>query len=333
MAQRPASAAGTEREIVAPVALCRADGSFDPAARGFSRGPLSACEVPGHWGRRKRWHYWGVTSPREIVSLTFVDLDYVGLAIAVVVDRASGRRFRGGALAPLGWRMPLPVRDGEGEVAVRRRRFGLSFRDLGREVALVVRAPGLAVDVTVTRPPGHETLGVGVGWDEQHFAYSAKHTALPARGSLALDGVRRRLAEGAFACLDFGRGVWPWRSAWNWASAAGVAGGRTLGLNLGARWTAGAGPSENALVVDGRIHKLPGELRFDLDRRAPRRPWRIEGRGVTLRFRPELCEHPRLPLGVLAAELVLGFGHFEGRVLDHDLTGLFGWAEDFRARW
>ncbi|MBI4955333.1 MAG: DUF2804 domain-containing protein [Myxococcales bacterium] len=333
MALGLAREAAEEREIATPVALCRADGRFDPDARGFSRAPLCACEVPGPWGRRKRWHYWAVTSPREIVSLTFVDLDYLGLAVAVVVDRASGRRFRGAAAAPLGWRMPLPVRDGEGEVSVRRGRFALSLRDLGREVALLARAPGLAVDVTVTRPPGHETLGVAVGWDERHFAYSAKHTALPARGSLALDGVRRPLADGAFACLDFGRGVWPWRSAWNWASAAGVAGGRTLGLNLGAQWTAGAGPSENALVVDGRLHKLPGELRFDFDRRVPRRPWRIEGRGVALRFVPELDEHPRLSLGVLAAELVLGFGHFEGRVLDHDLAGLFGWAEDFRARW
>ena len=65
-----------EREIQGPAALWRADGTVDRAAVGWSRGPVHACRLPARWGRRKRWHYWGIITPREVVSLTLADLDY-----------------------------------------------------------------------------------------------------------------------------------------------------------------------------------------------------------------------------------------------------------------
>ena len=323
----------SEREIVEPVPLVGNDASLHEAARGYTRRPLHDCALAGPWGRRKRWHYWAVTSAREIVSLTFADLDYLALGVALVIDRPSGRRHRALAALPLGHRDPLPARPGKGTVALRRGRFELCFDDRGSHVSLSARGRRLAVDVEVERPARYDSLGVAVGWAPRRFAYSAKQVALPARGTLLLDGVRRPIADGAFACLDFGRGVWPWRTAWNWASAAGVVGGRTLGLNLGARWTAGAGPSENALLVDGQLEKIAGELAFDFHARTPGAPWHIHGPDVELVLEPEFVEHPRLELGLVGAELHLAFGTFRGRVLGGDVGRLFGWAEAFRARW
>jgi hypothetical protein len=165
------------------------------------------------------------------------------------------------------------------------------------------------------------------------FAYTGKHVALPARGTVAIDGVARPIAAGAFACLDWGRGVWPARSRWNWAAAAGVDGGRTIGFNLGAQWTDGGGATENAVVVDGRLAKLATEVRFEFDRRAPRAPWHLRGPEVDLRFTPAHVRHPRAPLGPLGSELCLGFGTFTGRVGDAAVRDLSGWAEDLRVTW
>jgi hypothetical protein len=38
---------------------------------------------------------------------------------------------------------------------------------------------------------------------------------------------------------DFGRGIWPYRSFWNWGVASGVVDGVRIGVNVGGRWTTG----------------------------------------------------------------------------------------------
>ena len=59
----------TEREITHPVTLCRADGTLNPQAVGWSRVPLHDCTLNG-WGRNKRWDYWCVTAdtPTSIIA-------------------------------------------------------------------------------------------------------------------------------------------------------------------------------------------------------------------------------------------------------------------------
>src|SRR5262249_9398025 len=137
----------------------------------------------------------------------------------------------------------------------------------------------------------------------------------PARGSIRVDGRRSPIADGALACLDWGRGVWPARTSWNWASASGVSHGRVVGMNLGARWTDGSGVNENALLVDGRLTKIHGDVRFDWDRRAPRRTWTIRsttpesGDAVDLSLEPEVLDGATIP-GI--GRLCVAFGTFRG---------------------
>src|SRR5205807_1582540 len=156
----------------------------------------------------------------------------------------------------------------------------------------------LALDLIVERPVDHQSLSVAVsrpGSGGRHFAYSSKQLAMPARGTYAVNGRPRALAPGALACQDWGRGVWPHRTAWNWACACGVQGARALALNLGARWTDGGGATENAIFVDGKISKLGGEVKFDFDPHVPRAPWRIRGDEVELTVTPEAIDDVRLP--------------------------------------
>jgi hypothetical protein len=140
-------------------------------------------------------------------------------------------------------------------------------------------------------------------------------------------------AAGAFSCLDFGRGVWPWRTEWFWANAAGVLEGRTLGLNLGGLWTRGTGAVENALSVDGRIHKIDEELDFTFT--DPGSSWRIRapsGR-VDLEVTPIYARTVGADLPLLGAKLQWAFGRFRGVVDELPIAGLNGFIEHFRARW
>jgi len=333
-------------EITSPVRLTGADGRLAPAAVGWSRRPLHDCALPGPWGRRKRWDFWCVTDPRGALMVTYADLDYLGIAQAAVVDFASRQIVERIEVMPLaiGFRQPDQV--GGADIAFRRRGLSLEMRDQGGATRLVVRGRSwrgrrFAADVTVELPSGHESLGVVIPWSDRRFQYTSKHVARPATGTIEVDGARRELAAGdAFGCLDFGRGVWPARTLWNWGAGAGRAGGRLIGLQLGGRWTDGTGMTENALLVDGRIDPVASELEWDYDRAAIDRPWRVRSPGsprVDLTFTPMLTRRARIELGVAGSDLHHAFGHWHGSVEAFGerlaVSGLLGWAEEHRARW
>src|SRR5262249_25122691 len=140
---------------------------------------------------------------------------------------------------PMGlpFRMPDTPR---GDIALSARRLDLALRASGPRgddlhiegEARTLLGTKISFDVSVERPPQHETVNVLVPWDDTRFQFTSKQQGLPARGVVRIDGreIRFDRDDDAFACLDFGRGRWPSRIEWCWAFASGRCGGRTIGL-------------------------------------------------------------------------------------------------------
>ena len=76
---------------LAAIPLCSDQGQLNPQAIGWSPRPLVDCAIPGHYGRRKRWNHWCITTPDWMLSLTQADLDYLGYAAAYFLDLQSGQ--------------------------------------------------------------------------------------------------------------------------------------------------------------------------------------------------------------------------------------------------
>jgi hypothetical protein len=203
-------------------------------------------------------------------------------------------------------------------------------------------------------PRNHETLGVVVPWGPRHFQYTSKHNTLAVEGVLRLGGASASGSTGvaaareirfegpdAFACLDFGRGVWPYRCTWNWGAGSGRQGQHLVGLNLGGQWTDGTGVTENAVCIDGRLVYIGEDLVWDYDPSAWMKPWRVrtsDGALLDLEFTPMLERTARSNALVIRSEVHQMFGHWRGRIPRPDggsleIDGLLGWAEDHRARW
>jgi hypothetical protein len=341
----------TERELTAAVDLCTPDGRLDPAAVGWSRSPVHRCRLPGSWGRRKRWDFWAVTAPGHVLQLTYADVDYLGLVDAWFCDLAAGRVFARSVAVPFARGISLPDRVGEAPLRFAGRGLLVSFAEVLRGTRLVVAgrdATGdFEADVLVQRPDGHESLSVVIPWSERRFQCTTKDVARPAEGTVRwADRTYAFTPDGSsWGCLDFGRGKWPYRTRWNWGAAAGMVHGRDgrtrVGLQLGGRWTAGTGMTENALCVDGRLSKLSEELAWTYDRHDWLRPWTIRtphsGR-VDLTFAPVYDKVSRLQGGVVAQSVDQCFGTYAGRVVPDDgdpitVDGLFGWAEEATWRW
>jgi hypothetical protein len=335
------------REITAPVDLCRPDGRLDRAAVGWTRTPLHRPNLPTGtvggwslgWGRNKRWEYWGLVTPTHVVGLTISSLDYVGVEALYVLDRATGAETVEETTVPLAMGVELTARSGSGRSRFASGSLSLSFEETEEGTRLVASAADVALDVLAERPAGHESMGVVVPWSDRRFQYTVKDVARPLSGSLRVGGVGHPVPAGeSWAVLDHGRGRWPYSMTWNWAAGSGRVDGRVRGIQLGGRWTAGTGSTENALLDGTRLHKLHDEVSWDYDRTDWLRPWRMHGERCDVGFTPFHERKARTNLLVVASETHQCFGRFSGWATTDDgrrlsLDGLTGWAEEARNRW
>ncbi len=330
-------------EIVAPVDLCSNDGILNPDAVGWSRHPLHRCNLSGHWPRKKRWDYWCVMTPSFAFSVTVASIDYFAFANVYLLDFDANRCFDA-TLA-----IPFSVRPGErvGEpIRVARRDTLITIEDAGDNVRIDVCWPGFArkgleAGIDIRRLPNQETLNVVVPWNARQFQFTSKQNAIPASGHIVL-GSRSYEVSGpeAFAVLDFGRGIWPYRIAWNWATCAARCGTDIVGLNFGGQWTDGTGATENGICRNGRLAKIQEPIRFEYDRTDFMKPWRIhtlESDDVDIAFTPFYDRKLGANLLVIKSGVHQMFGRFEGSVrTDGERTAItngLGWAEEFIARW
>lgn len=332
-----------EREITSPVDLVLPTGRLNPDAVGFSRVPLHNTDRIGRgaygWGRNKRWEYWGVTTPTHIICLTVSGLDYAGLHQIWVLDRATMTEIDTSSITPLGSAASLPGTLGAAPTTVKTKQLEIRIEETEGGTRLLGTTDRVAFDIVAHRPPGHESLGVVVPWSKRLFQYTVKDVARPATGFVRVDGVETALVAGqSWAVLDHGRGRWPHSMAWNWGAGSGVVEGRTIGIQIGGKWTDGTGSTENSLLVDGRLHKISEELDWQYDRENWMAPWSITGERVGLTFTPFYDRVSSTNVGVIASATHQCFGHFGGWMTDDSgqripVDGVVGWVEDVHNRW
>ncbi len=315
------------REILTAVDLCNPDGRLSDAAIGWSRRPLHRANLTGRWPRKKRWDYWCVVGPTHLCAITLADIDYLGLAVLSVLDLESGEWCERIAVTPLGLDVHLPDAACSAIGSFDRYGVDISIDDCESGVRLRAEARNLKLDFTLSH--AGDSLSVVVPWSDRRFQLTTKQVGIPARGDVHLHG-RHIVFDEAWACRDFGRGIWPRRTHWRWAAGAGLAGRRAVAVNLGGRWTDGTGATENGLFLDGHLHKIHDDLTVDARG--------VRGPRVDLRFVPTQGRRVGVNLGLASARLRWSFGHFSGTLVTDDgerlqVDGLRGWSEVLVARW
>jgi hypothetical protein len=299
-------------------------------AVGWSRHPLHTCNLAASLPRKKKWNYWAVTSHDLLFSATVADIERFQLGGAYVFDRRTKRHVEKAVVQPPGTiAVPESV---NGDMVIDHPAMRVAVTDEGRGTRIRVAADDfggmrLEADILVERPASHETLNVVIPWTDLQFQYTSKQNTLPATGYVELGGDRLEFAQPAFGCLDYGRGVWPEYTVWNWGSASGLQGGHLVGLNLGGQWTDGTGMTENGICVDGRLTKINEDLVFEYDRTA---------RMALVPEFERVSETGKRESFFTSAHQM--FGCYSGRITPDggepiELRDMFGWIEDHEARW
>ncbi len=332
---------GRMNELTLPTDLTTARGTLNPEAVGYSRSPLHRTPLAGNTASRmrtKRWEYWGVLTPELAVGMTIVNLGYAATLQIYVLNRATGEEVSSEPLKILPGAAdivlpdtlpPLTALGTAGDVTLR-------FHDDGGGTRLRARSPRVSVDLYA--PASGDVLGVVVPWSDRRFQYTLKDVARSVSGTVTVDGKVFTVGADAFAVLDRGRGRWPYRTTWTWGAGSGTVNGTRLGLQIGGQWTAGTPATENALIVDGRLHHYDGELEFTYDLSDPASTWTVHGPWIDAVLTPFHRRESATKLGVISSEIWQAFGTWTGTARTPDgtsysLDGLGGWIEEARHRW
>ena len=338
----------TEPEITAAVDLCLPGGLvLNPAARGWSRRPLHRANLALGTGRVKRWEYWAVLAGDLVLSATCADIDVVTLADVYWADLTSGEIGGGSTILAPG-AVLLPASVGAAPVEVVDGPFHLRLADDEHATTIAARWREVDgreghLDVTVAKPAGHESLNVVIPWSDDLFTVTSKQQARPATGELVVGARHETIGVDApaWGVQDYGRGRWPAAVTWNWGGGAGTSDGQVVGLQFGAKWTAGTGFTENGILVNGRLSKIGRELEWSYDWDEPMRPWRVvdpDGQ-LDVTLTPRYDRHSAVEVSAeLASEVHQVFGTWSGRLRDDDgrelvVSDLMGFAEEARQRW
>lgn len=343
-----------QHELTAPSPLLDEQG--DLVQVGWARQPLLDCnlEAARFYGfrplqalRLKRWDYYGITTPEGFFSVTLAHLGYAGLVFAYTLDFASGDFHEETLLIPLGRGIHLPRNSDQGDSTFDNGRVRVAFHleEHGRRLQMdwpaFNQGQGLSADVALSVHPEHESLVIVIPIGQRRFYYNRKVNCLPAQGWIQRGSQRTELTPAeSLGNLDWGRGVWEYRSFWVWASAsASLPDGRTLGLNLGFGFGDTNAATENAIILDGRIHKL-AEVAFEYDAGDFTQPWRMaspDGR-LDLEFVPFKERVARSNLVLITSEVHQMFGRYQGKVVTDEgeiiaVRDVIGFAEEHHAQW
>jgi hypothetical protein len=151
---------------------------------------------------------------------------------------------------------------------------------------------------------------------ERAFYYNDKINCMPADGYIKIGGERFEFAKDtAFGLLDWGRGVWPFRTEWYWGSGSGMVDGMPFGFNIGYGFGDTSAASENMLFYGGTTHKL-SEVYFDLAKdgyMSPKRFTSDDGR-FEMDFVPVYDRYTENKLLFVDTQCHQIFGRFSGVV-------------------
>ncbi|MFN2425943.1 MAG: DUF2804 domain-containing protein [Candidatus Binatia bacterium] len=334
-------------ELEQPTDLCTPAGTLSPDAVGWSRWPLHRCNLSGHRLRKKRWNYWCVQTERYFFAAGIADLDYAATGFVYLVDIRRKVVTERSVVRPFGRGITLGERVGS-TAALRSRSMTFSETHDDNVTQLLVTCDNfdegerLSAAIRVIYPDDFDTLGVVVPMDHAHFQYTSKHIAVPVAGRVRIgrneipfDGVD------AFACFDFGRGVWPRSTTWNWGAGSGYVDNANVGINLGGKWTDGTGATENAVFIDGRMIKIHEDLEWSYSSLNYLLSWRVRAPrsgAVDLLFEPIVERKSNVDAVFVRSSVHQVFGIWSGTVRgEHgetiEIPYLFGWAEEHRALW
>ena len=302
----------------------------------------------------KQWDYYYVENGEYGLAFTVADNAYMGVLSVSVMDFKNKTVHTKSKmpLMPMG-RIGLPPSSEEGDVHVKKSGFDISYKNNGKSRALDIYVDNFLDGKTFNaelslfeEPADSMVIATPFKESEKMFYYNRKTIGFKVSGHASIGNDTMQFTEdSAWGLLDWGRGVWPYRTTWYWAAFYGEQKGLDVALNLGYGFGDLSNATENMAFINGKAHKL-GDISFEIPRDdkskafAYGEPWTIASPDSRLEgtFTPDLKRIDRTDLKLLKSIQRQIFGSFEGTlVLDDgnsiEIGPLRGFAEVVENKW
>lgn len=179
--------------------------------------------------RIKEWDYYLIMNGRWGVALTIDDNSYMGLLGFSLLDFSRPWEHTCNIIYPFpGGKTGFPASSAEGDVAVKRKNADFCFkvlpdgtRKLTAWVQNFMNKKPIAAEFTLTEEPEDSMVIVTpFAEDKKAFYYNQKINCMRAAGKVEFDGqVIEFDPEESYATLDWGRGVWTYKTPGTGAAA------------------------------------------------------------------------------------------------------------------
>ena len=340
---------GTQNEIVNSSNLFNEDGSL--IQRGWSRKPIlkyNKENIGKRWTRIKEWDHFSILNKQFGLQLTIGDIGYLTQMSYIWLDFENEKRYDKGTFKFFTKSKILPLSSLEdSHIEFPTKKFLATISKQKEKRVLTLEDPsfqkkGLKGTLILYDDPKMDNTVVATGYkdDPRLFYYNHKINYMPAEGTITIgDETYVFDPDSSFALMDWGRGIWPYRTHWLWGSACGIVDDIPIAFNIGYGFGDLSTHTENIVFFDGRAHKID-EVTFHHENRDPTKPWTFTSNDdrFNMILNPLLPHREKLNFGLISLNSSLLHGLYSGTiVLDSgekiQITEMLGHAEDIYWRW
>lgn len=335
-----------EKEILNEVNLCNSKGYLDENAIGWCRKPLVKCNLAGHFLRKKKWNYWLITNADCLFSATISNIDYLGVVFIYFYNYKTGEFSEKTVIIPFGMNCTLPEGIND-NTHFKNKTILVNFKKEEDNTRLYIDCNNLGessirAELLIYREENQQSINVVIPWSKRKFQFTSKQNCLPTEGRIIYNGEIFQLSkDNSFGSLDFGRGVWPYNTMWNWATFSGKYDDRTIGIYLGANWTDGTGMTENGFIIDGVVYKINENITFNYSKEDIMKPWTLKTESsnkINIIFTPTYKRIAKTNIIIIKSTVYQIIGDFSGELITDTgekihFENIKGCAEEHFARW
>lgn len=282
--------------------------------------------------RIKEWDFYQISNDAYTVQMTFADISIGGAGAFTLFDRETGERFEALSLSLLTFgRFNMPENT-EVPHSIKRQSAGF---DMSVKVAENKRwlcfsgkckQGKITADFELDVMPDLESMVMAVPFDKDgYFYYNQKMNSMPVKGVVKVGSrIYDFSPENAFAVLDWGRGVWPYKGSWYWGNGTTrLSDGKLFGFEIGWGFGDMSAATENMLFYDGKAHKI-GEVYLSKDENNWLSPWVFTSndKRFEMTMTPTFDNFTSTRLGPVGNQCHQVFGMWNGTVVLDDGTEL-----------
>lgn len=280
----------------------------------------------------KEWNYYAFLNDENGILITISNLTYSALLSVTYVDFKANKYITKTftKLFPTHKQFSLPTKDNR-KIYIRDKKYIFNINPNGEQATIYIKinnfVEGHRLLINLgARKTTDKSIVTAIPFNKKgDFYYNEKANLLLAEGNIQFGKKTMNFKE-SYGVLDWGRGVWPYKSTWYWSNLnVKTPENDLLGFNLGYGLGDNSKGTENVLFFNKEIYKL-NDVEFIFTTTNNKIDYSKEIKvksksgDIDLTFTPLFNRHDFINLLIISSNQNQVFGKFNGTIKVNNKT-------------